>query len=72
MGAAKNTLASRIIAGRLVTCQLVNWAEVVPVVHPGRTGSRNTAEQGLREAVPLCMAISEDVVASTAVATIVC
>jgi len=46
-GAVENTLASRIIAGRLVTSHLVNWAEIVPVVHSGRPGACNTAEQGL-------------------------
>jgi len=46
-GAVENTLASRIIARRLVTSHLVNWAEIVPVVHSGRPGACNTAEQGL-------------------------
>ena len=46
-GAVEDTLASRIIAGRLVTCQLVNWAEVVPVVHPCRSRTGDTTQQGL-------------------------
>jgi len=41
-GAVENTLASRIIAGRLVTRYLVNWAEIIPVVHPCGANARRS------------------------------